>query len=390
MTRDANDIAQECGPEGLRRAFDHAPTTVESDRDALDETRFKLTPFKDIVPSTGPRYLVEGLIPRIGLAVVWGPPKCGKSFWILDLALHVALGRPYRTRKVAAGIVVYIALEGEAGFRTRIAAFKREESRKEALTAEADVPFYLIGTRLSFPADCTDLISDIRGQLGDTGPVVVVIDTLNRSIEGSENKDEDMSAFIKAADAVRDAFGCAVIVVHHCGIDSTRPRGHSSLTAAADAQLAVKRDRATGFITVRVEWMKDGEEGAEITSRLERVEVSKDTDGGVVASCIVVEAAAGAKAKSRPRGNNGLALQTLEELISESGQLHPASNYVPKDIRTVPLDLWRRGFEARSINSDTKPDSKRRAFDRAAQNLQGQGFIGVWKDQVWIAGQPGQ
>ena len=27
-------------------------------------------------------------IPRVGLVVVWGPPKCGKSFWAFDLAMH--------------------------------------------------------------------------------------------------------------------------------------------------------------------------------------------------------------------------------------------------------------------------------------------------------------
>jgi len=34
---------------------------------------------------------------------------------------------------------------------------------------------------------------------------------------------------------IRNAFGCAVIVVHHCGIDATRPRGHTSLAGAVDA-----------------------------------------------------------------------------------------------------------------------------------------------------------
>jgi hypothetical protein len=47
-----------------------------------------------------------------------------------------------------------------------------------------------------------------------------------------------------------------------------RPRGHTSLTGAVDVQLAVKRDNA-GIITVKVEWLKDGQEGAEIVSRLE-------------------------------------------------------------------------------------------------------------------------
>src|SRR5262252_8777064 len=54
--------------------------------------RFKLIHFADLKPSTSGNYAVKGLIPRTGIAVVWGPPKCGKSFWTFDLAMHSALG----------------------------------------------------------------------------------------------------------------------------------------------------------------------------------------------------------------------------------------------------------------------------------------------------------
>jgi hypothetical protein len=63
-----------------------------------------------------------------------------------------------------------------------------------------------------------------------------------------------------------------VVIVHHCGVSGDRPRGHTSLTGAVDAQLAVKRDDA-GLIRVKVEWLKDGEEGQEIVSQLKRVEL---------------------------------------------------------------------------------------------------------------------
>ena len=53
--------------------------------------RFKLIPFADLKSTTTPSYLVKGLIPRVGMALVWGPPKCGKSFWVFDLVMHVAL-----------------------------------------------------------------------------------------------------------------------------------------------------------------------------------------------------------------------------------------------------------------------------------------------------------
>ena len=71
-----------------------------------------------------------------------------------------------------------------------------------------------------------------------------------------------MTAYVNAADAIRTAFDCAVIIVHHCGIDGTRPRGHTSLTGTCDAQLATKRDAANNIV-VTVEWMKDGPEGSE-------------------------------------------------------------------------------------------------------------------------------
>ena len=96
---------------------------------------------------------------------------------------------------------------------------------------------YLVPTRLNLIEECGTLINEIRAQTADEPPVLVVIDTLNRSLNGSESRDEDMSRYIQAADAVREAFKCAVALVHHCGIEASRPRGHTSLTGAADAQI---------------------------------------------------------------------------------------------------------------------------------------------------------
>ena len=59
---------------------------------ATPPRQFKLTPFADIRFDPTPPYVVKGIIPRNGLVTVWGPPKCGKSFWTFDLAMHVALG----------------------------------------------------------------------------------------------------------------------------------------------------------------------------------------------------------------------------------------------------------------------------------------------------------
>jgi hypothetical protein len=130
------------------------------------------------------------------------------------------------------------------------------------------------------------LIHDIRRQLGETKPVAVVLDTLNKSLMGSESKDTDMSAYVRAAEAIRDAFGCVVIIVHHCGLDETRPRGHTSLPGAVDAQLAVIREGDA--VTTTVEMMRDGPENTVVSSVVESIEVGTDAAGKVLTSLVVV------------------------------------------------------------------------------------------------------
>ena len=109
------------------------------------------------------------------------------------------------------------------------------------------MPFYLLDVPLDLIADCKALIADIRKQVVGR-PTVIVVDTLNRAIAGDENSSEDMAKFIKAADMLRVAFNNLVIVIHHCGVVGTRPRGHTSLSGADDAQIAVERDKDEAVI----------------------------------------------------------------------------------------------------------------------------------------------
>jgi hypothetical protein len=212
-----------------------APPAVSADEYGGSTTssgkHFKLTRLNAVLMDLTAAYLVSGLIPRGGLIVIWGPPKCGKSFFAFYLMMHITRGIAYRGRQVQQGPGVYLALEGRRGFHARIEAYRREHGIDDA-------PFYLITERTDLIRDHKALIAAINEQIEETAPVVVCIDTLNRSLTGSESKDEDMAAYIAAADAIREAFDCAVIIVHHCGVDSTRPRGHTSLTGAADAQIA--------------------------------------------------------------------------------------------------------------------------------------------------------
>jgi hypothetical protein len=105
---DANDIAKKHGPDGLRKTFDGS--VVEEL--PSEPSRITLVPFNEIALGTERRYLVKGLIPVPGLSVIWGAPKSGKSFWVFDLVMHVALGWEYRGRRVHKGPVVYCCFGG--------------------------------------------------------------------------------------------------------------------------------------------------------------------------------------------------------------------------------------------------------------------------------------
>jgi AAA domain len=221
-----------------------------------------------------------------------------------------------------------------------------------------------------------------------------VIDTLNRSLSGSESSDKDMAAYIRAADVIREAFRCTVAIIHHCGVAGDRPRGHTSLTGAADAQLAVKRDDA-GLITVKVEWLKDGQEGAEIVSQLEQVELGADSYGDPIVSCVVVADDLMARilakptsqivtpgvAKLKPKAKLGL--DQLHACIAEVGRDAPVATDIPAEARGVTLDEWRNRLgKAEVINVKGNP---RQEFKRIRLDLQNAKLIGVWEGFVWIA-----
>jgi hypothetical protein len=197
-----------------------------------------------------------------------------------------------------------------------------------------------------------------------------------------------MSAYVKATDQLREAFHAAVIIIHHCGHNGERPRGHTSLTGAADAQIAIKRDDA-GHVIATVEFMKDGAEGDLIVSRLAVAEIGLDEDGEPVTSC-VVEAADDAIATAPVKANKksslapstARSLELLRDAIAREGKIPPADNHIPRDVPCVPEDLWRE-YCYRGAISKGNQNAKRMAFNRAAETLIVAGRVGKWERWVW-------
>ena len=254
------------------------------------------------------------------------------------------------------------------------------------------MPFYLLDVPVDLVADHTKLIIAVRSQVNGQRPAVVVIDTLNRALIGDENKSDDMAKFIRAADTVRVAFECTVVIVHHCGVQGGRPRGHTSLSGADDVQIAVNRDK-DGNIIASVEHMKDGEAGAVIACKLEHVELDRDEDGDPISSCIIVPAEGVASASAKDKGpklsdTNKLGLSLLRELIASAGKPPPAEAHLSLPANTLVCSAteWRERFY-NGYPSDSQT-TKQKAFVRVQLKLMELKLIDVFSIYVWLKTDP--
>jgi AAA domain len=337
-------------------------------------------------PGAEPLYLVDELIPAAGLVDLWGKPKCFKSFWALDLMFHVATGREYRDRYVQQGAVVYCAFEGAHGYKKRMEAIRRHYNIEE----EEHVPLYVMPGQASLVKDHGLIIREIKAQLGNTNVAAFVLDTLNRSLDGSESKDVDMTAYVRAAEAIRDAFKCVVVIVHHCGLDETRPRGHTSLPAAVDAQLAVTREGS--IVTVTVEMMRDGPEETSIVSAVESIEVGTDATGAPLTSLVVkpTEAPAGSSPPRRWTKSLTLFRDALCDALNDTNDKLTVGNHT---VRVVDRETVRTLFYARCVadgSPDEAQDTRKKRFFRAVERAQELKLIGVkveptGRTLLWLA-----
>jgi len=192
-----------------------------------------------------PEPLIDGIINLDSFAVLYGRPGSGKSFLALDMALCVASGTWWHGHQVHRGNVLYVAAEGAAGLGIRARAW--------AAINRVRIPDAI--TWLTRPANLLD--ADQTRQLlaicRRLDPVLVVIDTLNRSMPGGdENSSTDMGAAIAACDRIRHTTNACVQLVHHSGKDQAAGlRGHSSLLGAVDTELEVRNggDNIIGLAT---------------------------------------------------------------------------------------------------------------------------------------------
>jgi hypothetical protein len=107
----------------------------------------KFLTLADVAKLREPHDFVEGFLCDNQLSVIFGDANVGKSFFALDLALHVAQGRRWLGREVEQGAVVYLAGEGSGGIRRRIDA----HCKHHGIADRDQIPLAIIPDVVEFP-----------------------------------------------------------------------------------------------------------------------------------------------------------------------------------------------------------------------------------------------
>jgi hypothetical protein len=232
------------------------------------------------------QFVVKGLLQLGTLIVVFGESNSGKTFFVLDLVLAIAGGQSWRKRKVTRGLVIYIAGEGTDGIKNRVAAYQTRGMSSRG------IPLAIINRAadlLHVDGDIDDLLALIQQAESESGEkcVLIVVDTLARAMAGGdENSGEDMTALIANADRLRKATTASVMLIHHCGKDSSKgARGHSSLRGAVDTEILIEGQ--SGRRTATVTKQRDLPSGQVFAFELEPQVLGHDEDGDPVTSYLV-------------------------------------------------------------------------------------------------------
>lgn len=333
--------------------------------------RFRLLSGADLVEQPPLRWLVRGVLPAKGVAALYGPSASGKSFLALDMAAAIAEGYRWFECRVNAAPVVYAALEGEAGFRTRVLAWEARHGRK----LPDGLSLMLQPFKLTTPEDVRDLAAVVPAG------AVVFLDTLNRAAPTSdENSSSDMGAILESTKRLQALTGGLVCLVHHTGKNESKGlRGHSSLYAALDAAVEVTRDGERR--AWKVAKSKDGQDGDVHSFRLQVEMLGADEYGDAITSCSVLpdQAAQAVRLVKLPQGaNQRIAFDALIPMFKTCGK--PGKAGAPALSPCLELDV-----AVRAVAAALPVDSARKT-ERARASITGltsRGLLACNEGWLW-------
>ena len=103
-------------------------------------------------------YLIKGILPLHGVALLAGQYSSGKTFVAMDIALSLICGVPFLGRRIKPGAVLWFAAEGAGIVEQRLVA-----ARKVKFQQNVDAPIFPFLWEDAVPSgDTAAILSDLR------------------------------------------------------------------------------------------------------------------------------------------------------------------------------------------------------------------------------------
>jgi len=233
-----------------KKSQNRSPSMKEIPLQAAEPPKYVIRPISmaRYVPDLSARHVIDGMLYRGEVSVLYGPSNSGKSAVVIRLAQSVASGERVLGAEVQKGGVFYVAAEAPLSVRSRAHLILPEDDARDRFLVVAGRP------NLSDDEYVRTLIAAGREAMSRfTVPLaLIVFDTGARSFGGAdENSNEQMTRVIDRANEIAVTLNVHVMIVHHTGKEGDRgARGASAIRDACETEIRCTYSENGGLLEI--------------------------------------------------------------------------------------------------------------------------------------------
>ena len=160
-------------------------------------------------------WVLEDLLEEQGVALLSGPPGCGKTQLSLQFGIHLALGLPFlgftptRQRKI-----LFLSLEmGHAAIKKFMSAMASQLTREQLSILQENFRIHPIGQDI--PIDTPEGQGVVKKFLQDDAPDGIMIDSMGKSSDEDINSNTAIKSMFKFVDRMKMEYDCFFWFIHH-------------------------------------------------------------------------------------------------------------------------------------------------------------------------------
>lgn len=198
-------------------------------------------------------WIIENLITAGSVSVFYGAPGSKKTWSLLSMAIHVAIGKDWLGFKTQPVKVLVIDEEsGEARFKRRL-----NKALNGALTGE-DIQLKFV-CLAGFRLDDKYYAEELESLIENSGARLVIIDALCDIMTGDENSKQYTQPVFIALRKIADKTNTALLIIHHANRNGGY-RGSSAIPGSVDLMVQIASENKSKWVYFTSEKERDIEQ----------------------------------------------------------------------------------------------------------------------------------